>query len=59
MNTTEVFREFMDCKTYKDMYTLGRSLVDDQSTGITNIKEALVFMLMLAQDKCRKEYNGR
>lgn len=59
MNTTEVFKEFMDCRSYKDMYDLGRMLVGDNDTGITNIKEALVFMLMLAQDKCRKRYNGR
>lgn len=59
MNTTELFKEFMNCNSYKDMYDLGRLLVDAPDNGITNIKEALVLMLMLAQDKCRKEYNGR
>lgn len=54
MNTTELFNMFMACKSYKDMYDLGRALVDDQGSGITNIKEALVLMLMLAQDKLKE-----
>ena len=53
MNTTDLFNEFMVCKSYKEMYDLARALVDSQDSGITNIKEALVLMLMLAQDKLK------